>query len=73
MSYFYTGSLFQVFLGDGTVTSSNDVTVSLAVGLIGLPLSIFLFYASILKAQEETQQDDEAFLGRGRGGSSNKR
>jgi hypothetical protein len=67
---FYTGSLFQVFLGDGTVTSSDDVTVSLAIGVIGVPIAIFLFYASILKAQVETQQDDEAFLGRGRGGGN---
>jgi hypothetical protein len=52
-------------------SSDVDVTVSLAIGVIGLPTAIFLFYASILKAQVETQEDDDVFLGRG--GSNKKR
>jgi hypothetical protein len=50
--------------------SSDDATVSLAIGVIGLPVAIFFFYASILKAQVETQEDDDVFLGRG---TSNKK
>jgi len=31
---------------------------------LGLPLCLFLFYASIKKAQAETEADDAAFLNR---------
>jgi hypothetical protein len=33
-----------------------------AIVVIGFPLCAFLFYAAIVKAQDETEKDDKAFL-----------
>ena len=35
---------------------------TLAIALIGTPLSVFLLYAAIAKATAETEADDQAFL-----------
>jgi hypothetical protein len=35
---------------------------TLAIALVGSPLSIFLLYAAIAKATAETEADDQAFL-----------
>ncbi len=46
----------------------DDVKGSLYQGVwlavIGLPIALFLFYASILKGMAETEADDELYLGR---------
>ena len=36
----------------------------MAVAVLGIPASVFLFYAAILKGIAETDEDDKAFLGK---------
>jgi len=36
-----------------------------AVSLLGLPLCFYIFYAAIQKGQQETEEDDKNFSGRG--------
>lgn len=38
--------------------------VTSALADLGLPLTIFLFYASVKKAIFETEEDDKRFLGK---------
>jgi hypothetical protein len=40
------------------------IPAAIALVVVGLPACLFLFYASILKARVETEEDDAAFLGR---------
>lgn len=56
-----TGSLFELLGGN----PSLPFEATAAIVLIGFPLCIFLFYASILKATAETEADDREFLKRG--------
>jgi hypothetical protein len=56
--HIWIGSLFE--LSGGSPKFGFPVTAAIAV--IGLPLCLFLFYASILKAQVETEEDDKEFL-----------
>jgi len=53
-----TGSLFELIGGDpklGAVTSAG-------IAVVGFPVCLFLFYAAIVKAKAETEEDDERFL-----------
>jgi hypothetical protein len=59
--YLLLGSLFDILEGKAADSVLGPTgTISLAV--VGLPLTLFLFYAAIKKAQDETAQDDERFL-----------
>jgi hypothetical protein len=37
---------------------------AIALVVVGLPSCLLLFYASILKARAETEEDDAVFLGK---------
>mmetsp|Transcript_2254 Transcript_2254/g.2900 ORF Transcript_2254/g.2900 Transcript_2254/m.2900 type:complete len:199 (+) Transcript_2254:105-701(+) len=52
------GSLFDLTSGNGTQFGFG---VTAAIAALGLPLSLFLFYASIKKAIAETDEDDKAY------------
>lgn len=54
------GSVFE--LSGGNPQFGMPITAGIAV--VGIPLCLFLFYAAILKGIAETEEDDEAFLGR---------
>ena len=56
----FAGSLFELSSSNGSPQFGFGPTAAIAA--IGVPVSLFLFYASILKAQAETAADDEAFL-----------
>ena len=53
-----TGSLFELMGGDPKLGFAPTA----AIAAVGLPLCLFLFYASILKAQAETEEDDKSFV-----------
>ena len=53
-----TGSLFEI-TGGGETKLGFGPTAALAA--IGLPLSIFLIYAAILKGAAETEEDDKEY------------
>lgn len=53
-----TGSLFEL-AGGGSTKLGFGPTAALAA--IGLPLSIFLIYAAILKGAAETEEDDQEY------------
>ena len=50
-----TGLIFNFSAQD------NGVLMSVGVGLLGLPLTLFLFYASVKKGAAETEEDDRRF------------
>eukprot|EP00565_Helicotheca_tamesis_P000901 CAMPEP_0185737358 /NCGR_PEP_ID=MMETSP1171-20130828/30220_1 /TAXON_ID=374046 /ORGANISM="Helicotheca tamensis, Strain CCMP826" /LENGTH=185 /DNA_ID=CAMNT_0028408267 /DNA_START=133 /DNA_END=690 /DNA_ORIENTATION=- len=52
-----TGSLFELTGGDPQL----GFAPTLAIAIVGLPTCLFLFYASILKATAETEEDDKKF------------
>lgn len=56
-----TGSLFELI--DKTDPALGFIPTA-AIVTLGFPLAIFLFYASVLKAQAETEEDDKKFLGK---------
>ncbi|KAL9182579.1 hypothetical protein ACHAXT_013231 [Thalassiosira profunda] len=53
-----TGSLFEI-TGGGPTTLGFGPTAALAA--VGLPLSLFLIYAAILKGAAETEEDDREY------------
>jgi len=57
------GSLFEL-AGGGSTKLGFGPTAALAA--LGLPLSIFLIYAAILKGAAETEEDDQEFNKPGR-------
>jgi hypothetical protein len=54
----FTGSVFE--LSGGNPQYGSAVTASI-VG-VSIPLCLFLFYASVKKAQAETEEDDKEFM-----------
>jgi len=52
------GSIFELFGGSPQL----GVAGTASVALLGTPLCIFLFYASVLKGNAETEEDDKKFL-----------
>jgi hypothetical protein len=54
------GSLFQLLEEGGEPQFGFAPTA--AIVTLGFPVTIFLFYASIKKAQAETEEDDKRFL-----------
>ena len=58
------GSLFELLSGGNGSPPPLGVPATAAIVVVGLPLSLFLFYASILKATAETEEDDKQFLGK---------
>ena len=57
-TYTQKGSLFEL-LGGSPILGFIPTA---AIALVGLPLCLFLFYAAILKAKAETEEDDKDFL-----------
>ncbi|KAL7547654.1 hypothetical protein ACHAWF_010944 [Thalassiosira exigua] len=53
-----TGSLFEL-TGGGPTTLGFGPTAALAA--IGIPMSVFLIYAAILKGAAETEEDDKEY------------
>ena len=53
------GSLFEVLGGPGATTLGFAPTAALAA--IGIPMSIFLIYAAIMKGAAETEEDDKEY------------
>lgn len=53
-----TGSAFD--LGGGSPSLGFATTAAIAA--VTIPLCLFLFYASILKATAETEADDEEYM-----------
>ena len=55
----FIGSLFEL-------TGGNDPNLGFAttagIALVSVPLGVFLFYASILKATAETEEDDRDYM-----------
>jgi hypothetical protein len=59
------GSLFEIL--DGKAADSVlGPSGTLGLAIVGIPVTLFLFYAAVRKAQAETAQDDERFLKGGR-------
>jgi hypothetical protein len=58
------GSLFELMDNkDSTSTLTlGSFGATAAVCVLGIPATLFLFWASILKATAETEEDDKAFL-----------
>ena len=57
-----TGSSFEL----AQESPALGFITTAAIAALSIPLSLFLFYASILKAQAETEADDEEYMsGRG--------
>jgi len=54
----FLGSIFELFGGSPQL----GVAGTASVALLGTPLCIFLFYASVLKGNAETEEDDKKFL-----------
>jgi hypothetical protein len=55
-----SGSIFEL---TGGTPPPLGVAPTLGIVAVGLPACLYLFYASILKAQAETEEDDKKFLG----------
>jgi hypothetical protein len=56
------GSIFELTGGGGSSTSTTLGFVPTAtIAAMGLPLSIFLIYAAILKGAAETEEDDAQY------------
>jgi hypothetical protein len=56
------GSIFELTGGGGGSTSTTLGFVPTAtIAALGLPLSIFLIYAAILKGAAETEEDDAQY------------
>lgn len=53
-----TGSFFELIGGKPTL----GMPLTAGIAVVGVPLAGFLFYASILKATAETEEDDKQFL-----------
>mmetsp|Transcript_29983 Transcript_29983/g.49506 ORF Transcript_29983/g.49506 Transcript_29983/m.49506 type:complete len:152 (+) Transcript_29983:59-514(+) len=54
------GSIFEL---TGVNPPPLGFAPTLGIVAVGLPTCLYLFYASILKAQAETEEDDKKFLG----------
>lgn len=54
-----TGSFFNLI---GPDEPALGLAPTAAIAVVGFPLCAFLFYAAIVKAQVETEEDDKAFL-----------
>jgi hypothetical protein len=53
-----TGSVFELSGGN----PQYGAAVTAAIVVFSIPLCLFLFYASVKKAQAETVEDDELFM-----------
>mmetsp|Transcript_20967 Transcript_20967/g.31792 ORF Transcript_20967/g.31792 Transcript_20967/m.31792 type:complete len:152 (-) Transcript_20967:187-642(-) len=53
------GSIFEL---TGTEAPQYGFVPTMAIAVIGLPSCLYLFYASILKAQAETEEDDKRYM-----------
>ena len=58
LSFTFSGSSFE--LAGGSPTLGFGTTAAIAA--VSVPLSLFLFYASILKATAETEADDAEYM-----------
>lgn len=56
------GSLFELLGGAGAEPPKLGLAPTAAIAALGLPLCGFLFYAAVLKATAETEEDDQAFM-----------
>ena len=58
-----TGSVFELTGGSPNLGFAPTA----AIAAVSVPLCFFLFYASVKKAQAETEEDDKEFLKRNGG------
>jgi len=58
LSRAHTGSVFELIGGKPAL----GMPLTAGIAVVGVPLAGFLFYASILKATAETEEDDKQFL-----------
>ena len=55
------GSIFELAGGGSSATTTLGFVPTAVLAAAGLPLSIFLIYAAILKGSAETEEDDELY------------
>lgn len=53
-----TGSTFELMGGDPKL----GLAMTAAIAVVGFPVCAFFFYAAVLKATAETEEDDRQFL-----------